>query len=329
MSSKPIFYIFHGYGGENSLMPLVNYMQARQYNVLVIDDQKFPYKRHEMVTQLQNLKAQYTIVFFTSEHLWFDRYNYESIYWADPQMLAALELLDFLSPALSIFYPHDIESFMHKSEMRWASLFDLILLPYKNNDYYYLKQYNPNVEIVGWIKKMKDTILEESESFRPYQPVFFPSNIISFYQSLGAQGYADWFLKYIPASIPLKMPADDDGVLPILSRQGYTFLPPDKTIYDAMADHNLIIASGTSSIVYESALSGYPVISLLDGVFPDEVYLKQLKGVPGIYPVHPVELESYIQQLNSSQTRLKHGPNVLASFQFDKVLDLINSKLNA
>lgn len=323
MEAKPTIYIFHGYGGENSLMPLANHMQSKNYEILILDDQKFPYQRHEMIQTLDSLKKSHDIVFLTSEHLWFDRQNYQNIYWTDNSMLSALELMNFLSPKLSLFYPHDVECFMHGCEMRWAGLFDYILLPYKNNDYYRLKNFNPNVEIVGWIKKASESAPKIIDTFEPYSPVFFPSNIITFYQTLGAEGYADWFLKYISPSIPLKMPASDDGVFPILSERGYTFLPSSRSVYDVMAEHNLIIASGTSSIVYEAALSGIPVITLLDGVFSDETYLKELNGITGVYPVHPEELTDYIARLNHSQTVLEHGPYILKAFQFERVEDII------
>ncbi len=323
METRPIIYIFHGYGGENSLMPLASYMQAKNFETLILDDQKFPYQRQEMFDRLTSLKETHEIVFLTSEHLWFDRQNYQNIYWEDPSMLSALELLDFLSPKFSVFYPHDVECFMHRCEMHWAGLFDYILLPYKNNDYYRLKEFNPNVEIVGWIKKSAEIVPKISTSFEPYSPVFFPSNIITFYQTLGAEGYANWFLKYINPSIPLKMPASDDGVFPILSQKGYMFLSSDRSVYDVMAEHNLIIASGTSSIVYEAALSGIPVITLLDGVFSDSMYLKELNGITGVYPVHPEDLTDYISHLNQSHTMLEHGPYILKAFQFEKVLQLL------
>ena len=44
MATQTYSYIFHGYGGENSLMPLVHFMENRDHQVLVIDDQKFPYE---------------------------------------------------------------------------------------------------------------------------------------------------------------------------------------------------------------------------------------------------------------------------------------------
>ena len=62
---------------------------------------------------------------------------------------------------------------------------------------------------------------------------------------------------------------------------------------------------------------------LLDGVFSDSMYLKELNGITGVYPVHPEDLTDYISHLNQSHTMLEHGPYILKAFQFEKVLQLL------
>ena len=37
-----LLYVFHGYGGENSLLPLAAYMKERGFHTLVVDDQYAP-----------------------------------------------------------------------------------------------------------------------------------------------------------------------------------------------------------------------------------------------------------------------------------------------
>lgn len=313
------YFIFHGYGGENSLMPLAEYIQGKGHPVLVIDDQKFPYDRQELYDRLRTIMASYEIIFVTSAHLWFDEHNYCHFYGFDPNMISAIELLDFLKPARSAFYPHDMECFMHTSETKWLDLFDLVMLPYKHNIYYKLKHLCRQVEVVGWIKKNQQVSLCLDQNHPSYTPALFPSNIISFYDQLGAEGYADWFRRYIGPDIPIKMPAGDAGVYPILAKEGFQFLEPSKSVYDAMDEYNLIIGSGHSSIIYEAAFSGIPVISLLDGVFPDEVYLKSLSGIKGVYTVHPQELQDFLKNINSSRCPLAIGPAILDSFDFDRV----------
>ena len=314
-----IYFVFHGYGGENSLMPLVSFVKSKGHPVLVIYDQKFPYTRAELYGQLRDIKASYSVVFISSAHIWFDEYNYQNLYGYDPQMISSLELLEFLEPSVSAFYPHDMESFIHPIEAQWLNLFDFVFLPYEHNIFYRLKHICRRVEIVGWIKKTCETALHIDPENPVYTPAFFPSNIISFYSQLGAQGYADWFRRYIGPDIPIKMPAGDNGVYPLLTTEGFTFLDPSVSVYDAMNQYNLIIGSGHSSIIYEAALSGIPAIALLDGVFPDEVYMKSLAGVRGVYLLHPEELHDFLQKTNANHTLLDVGPNRLQPFAFDKV----------
>lgn len=320
-----IYYIFHGYGGENSIMPLANYIQQRGHHIFIIDDQKYPYSRADLYEKLLDIKAKHDIIFISSAHVWFDDYNFQNYYSYDPNMISSIELIDFLKPKYSVFYPHDMESFVHPSEIAWLDLFNLILLPYKHNIYYKLKHVCRNVEVVGWIKKNCDVSPHINHATPTYQPALFPSNIISFYNQLKPEGYADWFRRYIGPEIPIKMPAGDDGVYPILSQEGFRFLDPSTSVYDAMTDYNLIIGSGHSSIIYEAAFSGIPVIALLDGVFPDDVYLKSLSGIKGVYPLHPEDLQDFLNDLNRSHKLLEGGPNILPSFDFENVYQLLTT----
>ncbi|MFR5411825.1 MAG: hypothetical protein ACLTJE_10705 [Enterocloster bolteae] len=319
MSVQTYSYVFHGYGGENSLMPLVQFMESKGHQVLIIDDQKSTYNRNELYYRLENLKRQSKIILISSAHLWFDEFNYHYLFGKNFNMISVIELIDFLKPAYSVFYPHDMESFVHSSEIPWLDLFDMVMLPYAHNLYYRLLKLCRRVEVVGWIKKQRPVHPEIDHKNPLYSPVFFPSNIITFYERLGAKGYADWFRRFTGSGIPLKMPAGDVGVTSILSQEGYQFLDSSQSVYDVMAGHNLIIGSGHSSIIFEAAFSGIPVISLLDGVFPDEEYLKNLSGIKGIYPMHPEELLEFIKDINTRHILLEGGPDILMPFDFERV----------
>ena len=254
MATQTYSYIFHGYGGENSLMPLVHFMENRDHQVLVIDDQKFPYERGELYHRLEEIKKQSSIVLISSAHVWFDEFNYHYFYGKDRNMISVIELIDFLKPAYSVFYPHDMESFVHPSEIPWLDLFDMIMLPYAHNLYYRLLGCGRRVEVVGWMKKQRTVSPSIVLDSPVYSPVFFPSNIITFYEQLGAEGYADWFRRYTGPNIPLKMPAGDAGITPILSKEGYQILDSSQSVYDVMAEHNLIIGSGHSLQRYSGCL---------------------------------------------------------------------------
>lgn len=320
MNADNIFYIFHGYGGENSLFPLAFYMQEHGFQTLIIDDQYAPLTRQETIRQLTELKEQYTIVYITSAHLWFDEFNYSDFFVRDPAILSPIEMLSFLEPVYSVYYPHDLECFMHTSEMNWLDMFDLVLLPYINNDYFKLKSICSAIDVVGWIKKRNEVTPTICNGPIKYSPVFFPSNISAFYQILGVEGYANWFIKYIPPSVPLKMPGIDPLLYQKLTDHGFTFLDPSITVYSAMSQYNLVIASGDSSIVFEAALSGLPVVSILDGMMPDEVCLHHISGLPGVYPVHSENFSDFLNELRKSGRQLDHSPNLLKPFDFPKVM---------
>lgn len=51
----------------------------------------------------------------------------------------------------------------------------------------------------------------------------------------------------------------------------------------------------------------------------DEVYMKSLAGVRGVYLLHPEELHDFLQKTNANHTLLDVGPNRLQPFAFDKV----------
>ncbi len=323
MNTAETLYVFHGYGGENSLHPLARYFEMHQLNTYMIDNQVYPCSKEDVFNTLSQKRAGRKVVYFTSAHLWFDQYNFQALYPANPDLISVLEMTDFLKPDYAVYYPHDLECFFHPVELKWLSLFDLVLLPYKNNLYYQLISNGIKTDIVGWIKKEKEISKKAEESWAPYSPVFFPSNIYSFFQNLGAEKYADWFFQHIPTSVPLKMPGNDMRLYPFLNPKGFTFLDGSKSVYDVMSEYNLIIGSGDSSIIFEAALSGIPVISVLDRVFPDETYLNSLKGIKGVYPLHPEEIRPFLEKINSEQTRLATGPHILGSFDYAKVLSYV------
>ncbi len=325
MSAKPKYFIFLGYGGENSIYPIFEYFEAKGAKALLMDDFRIPYERHEMVERLKELSKHYSIILITSSHLWFDSQTYR--YFSgheDPNMVAPLEFLDEFHPDMTVFYPHDMGNFMHVTEIPYIDMFDLVLLPYRNNMYYKLRHICKRIEVVGWIKKRQETSI--AMELGACKPVFFPSNVPTFYSKLGTEGFAQWFRDNIDPSIPIKMAFGDNGILPILSAEGYSFLDSSVTVYDAISSYNMVIGSGNSSIIFESAYSGIPAVALLDGILQDEEYLKELKGIPGVYPLHPEELREFIQNVDAGKIQLHAGPNVLIPFDFEKVWDMLTEE---
>ena len=124
-------------------------------------------------------------------------------------MISVIELIDFLKPVYSVFYPHDMESFVHCSEIPWLDLFDMIMLPYTHNLYYRLLGCCQRVEVVGWMKKQREVHPAIDQENPVYSPVFFPSNIITFYENWGPKvmpiGSADMPVPTSPLKCRLAM----------------------------------------------------------------------------------------------------------------------------
>lgn len=324
MNSKPKYFIFLGYGGENSIVPLYDYFVSRGASAKLVDDHRIPYEKATLIEELVSIAENHSITLITSSHLWFDSKTYEfSNHSADPNIIAPLEFLDRFHPDTTVYYPHDMGVFMHESEIPFIDLFDIVMVPYKNNMYYKLKRVCKRVEVVGWVKKRKETAIPGD--ITGCKPVFFPSNVPNLYNKLGVEGFAQWFRDNIGPDIPIKMAFGDNGVMPILSMEGYTFLDSTVSVYDITENHNMVIGSGNSSIIFEAAYSGIPTVALLDGIMSDEDNLKELHGTPGVYPLHPEDLQDFIASVNSGARSLHAGPNVLTPFAFDKVFNMLNN----
>ncbi len=321
---KESYFVFLGYGGENSLMPLADHLYGKGKHTIVVDDQRYPFRRDEMLEKLKHIRDNYRVVLITSSHVWFDRATYRYFDLVDdPEVFSPLEMLGFLKPDLSVYYPHDMSEFVHNSELVFLENFDIVMLPYRNNLYYRIKHLAKRTEVVGWIKKRQKTEYHSHQSGTPYKAVFFPSHVPDFYQRLGTAGFADWFRNNITKDIHIKMGAGDAGIRPVLKKEGYTFLDTSLNVYDAVNSSDLIIGSGTSSIIFEAALSGIPVVSLLDGNEPDEVVIDAVGDIPGVYPIHPNELKTFLSELNNGSREIIPGPDVLKPFEFERVEEIL------
>ncbi len=321
---KENYFVFLGYGGENSLMPLADHLYGMGEKTIVIDDQRYEFQRDEMLVKLKYIRDNFRVVLLTSSHVWFDCATYRYFDLVDnPEVFSPLEMLGFLKPDLSVYYPHDMSEFVHDSELAFLENFDIVMLPYKNNLYYRIKHLAKRTEVVGWIKKRQMTKVREHHQGEKFTAMFFPSHIPDFYQRIGVEGLADWFRKYISKEIQIKMGAGDAGIRPVLEKEGYTFPATSMTVYDAVNISDIIIGSGTSSIILEAALSGIPVISLLDGNESDEDIMNALGDITGVYTLYPKELNNFLSELNDGKRIINGGPDVLKPFEFERVCTML------
>lgn len=312
-----ILYVFHGYASEYSLAPLAAYFKRKGEEILELDQ----FQDDTFFDKIKEI-AEKKIIYITSWHLWFDSYNFEKVY-NKMHTISPLEMMELLKPVFSVFYPHDLQCFLHDSEMRWADLFDLVLLPYKDNTYYYLQKMCRQVACVGWIKK--DTNTGDVLGKGKYRPVYFPSNVPDSYSCLGKEGYINYLNQYFDKSIPLKFAPsiEYESIRNGLEMNGHILLETELSVYDILDRYNLIITNGNSSIVWEAALNGIPVISIMDGFLARKEYMESFKGCKGVYAMEIEELNGFMEYLAESDAVLAHGDNVLGKFEFEKAYQLI------
>ena len=61
MNTTDTLFVFHGYGGENSLHPLARYFSANDFNTYVVDDQAYPCTKEEVFHTLAEKRQEYSI----------------------------------------------------------------------------------------------------------------------------------------------------------------------------------------------------------------------------------------------------------------------------
>ncbi len=308
-----------GYGSTYVLAPIAAYMKEKGFKVVEIN----PYYDKNYIEKIEEVKGK-EIIFITSYHLHMDRYNYtQSGGNKNNESIAPLEIMEYLNPIKSVFYPHDLDEFMLEEELKWCNLFDVILVPYINNCYYKLKYLCPRVECVGWIKKNRTyelkTLGEECS------PIYFPSNIFPQLSLLGVEGLAGLWDKSIDKRIPIKLHENKDlEMLSLKLRQiGFSVMDSQKTVFDMIEYFDLIIGNGVSTVIYEAALSGGRAISILDDIESEKKYRNKLKNFPNVKLLRYEEIKDYLKDLNKDNDSITVREDQLPCFDYERAMNLI------
>lgn len=314
MDSKTSLYLFYGYGSEYSLAPLADRMREQGYEVLEIDI----LITENVAVVLSSVKGR-RIVFLTSWHLFFDKKNFNR-YTQCQNVLSPLEVMEYLSPLRSVFYPHDLECFLHASEVRWIDLFDMVLLPFKNNDYFQLKKLCCDVSVVGWIKKT-DTKKIDTSVLDGKDAVYLPSNLTYMLGRHGIEDYVSILERFLPKTVAFKFARTEETKIlnQMLSQKGYVVLCEDMSLFDFLDQVPFVIGNGISSIIYEASLSGKTTISVLDGAQSDSEYLNKLDTLNAVYPMHLEDVRAFLE-VNAGGENLKAKSSSLRSFTFEDVI---------
>ena len=319
-----VLFLFYGYGCEYSLAPLAKYMRDLDYNVMELDLLYI----NDIGDKLSNIKGR-KVVFITSWHLFFDKTNFDLFIRTDKSVdvLSPLEVMNYLRPLKSIYYPHDLTDFLHEQEWSWLDLFDAVMVPYKNNDYYLMKRYT-NVFDVGWIKKINSTkkVQNKREHLRI---VHFPSHSAYIKSFSPAQYYEQWkplFSTGVEVKFPLIGGLDE--YKKILDDNKIKIIDSNKTVFDIIDECDIIIATGSSSVLYEAGLSGRPVISVLDGALSVEQYNEILPNYEWLYKLEINEATELINEVKQGNKVLRSGEDMLKPMDFAFAESLLSNVVN-
>lgn len=313
-------YVLAGAETRYVLKPFAEYLKHQGEQVVELDTED-----EECVNKLLHHIPGRT-VYITSDHIGLDRENLRAAVAGRRFSVSNLEIIKQLKPVRTVLYTHDLGQIIGVHEDRYLDLFDIVLFPYICNDFYFVKKGHTIVEETGWIRKKQDFFLKNSGYHE--KAVYFPSNMALSIERYGIEGYADWIERTIDTSVPIKPSAfgSMEPVLNILEKKGYHILDKSMSVYDVMETADLIITNGCSSIVFEAAYSGCPVVSVLDGFEPDVQYRKKKPQVKWVYSLHPQEVRGFLSQWEKGQAVLEKGKDILKPFDFEKAYRLAAGK---
>ena len=320
MNSKDITFVFSGFGVEYSLSPLARYMKEHGFKVVELDMSKV----ENIGESLINLKGQ-PIVYITSWHLFFDAKNFDFYYSTDKEVFSPLEIMEYLKPIKSYYYPHDIATFLHQDEWEWLDLFDAALLPYKNNDYYFIKKYTKVYE-VGWIKKWRDTKRREINKGR-IKVLYLPSNIAYHMKRYTIEQYGEMYKELLARCDAVKFPSwpGIERLECLVRENGGTIIENEKTLFDVIEEYDLVVATGASGVVEEAYTAGWPVLSVLDDALSEEEYKKMIPVKKGIYICNLNDSTLFIDNVKIKKQKLACPQGKLEKFRVNQVIDIITN----
>lgn len=312
-------FVFAGSGTRYTLRPFAEYIRKQGHSVIELDTEA-----SDCISRIKEIPGG-SIIYITSDHLGLDKGNY-GLMIPGQFSVANLEIMEELRPKKSILYTHDLGKIVGVwSEQRYLDLFSLILFPFVCNDFYFAKRRFNSVEEIGWIKKKENFSIKRIPTENK-KIVYFPSNMMSSLERYGIEGYADWIEHTIDKSISIK-PSSFIKMRPvseILKERGYTILDTTLTPYDIMETSDLIITNGCSSVVYEAAYSGCPVVSILDGFDSDKQYIMEKPQLRWVYSLYPEDVMLFVNRVRKGELELDNGKDIIKPFDFEKAYQLVS-----
>lgn len=304
--NKPI-YLFFGDGGEYTLHPLYQHMQQQGFHCEEIDLKNSP----DPCAEICRLKGE-NIVFLTSAHPFKSRRIKEQTYHTDlANTLTAIEIMRYLKPVKSVFYPHDLNDGMNNYDARWFSLFDLFLSPLPTNAH--ARRFCKEYAVVGWIKKEHTTpkltgsikaahaFSETSYYYRNGMDLMYETFSPVWQQDVKVKMYNDWIA---------------DPLNQYLESKGISYYDPACNIYQLIDENQIVITDGGSSVNIEASLAGRMVINLLIPAYSEDQAKELLTGLPNAVALKPEDAAQLLSDIRSGKKPLLAGEEIMKPFDY-------------
>jgi hypothetical protein len=311
ISNKVILFFGYGNGTEYVLNPLYTYMMKQGYTCIELDMMKVS-NSLDILSNLVNKE----VIFVTSSHLFMDHKNFiQYVNIDEGEIISALEVIDLIKPLKSIYYPHDLVTPLLKQDLRWLSLFDVLLSPLPNLNH--LSRYTEVVE-VGWIKKDK-MINPSSQVIHTDIKVALSLSNIRYYMNLGFDETYDIWKPIFDLGVGIKLPywpgSEEFGKC--FELKGVKVYPSNMNVYKLIEDHDIIITNSTTSVSIEAGLSGRMVLNVLDGVCTEQEQKQYTQGIACIETVTFDECVNEIKKLTYGERKLSNFKEVLLPFNYE------------
>ncbi len=315
--NKNFTYLFYGFNGEYVLNPVYKEMIKRGYTCLEIDtayelDQK---------GKLDTLKGK-QVVLVTCAHVFFDKLNINNIYPDYPDSISVLEVMDYLKPVRSIYYPHDLMDGFTHVDKDYFSLFDCYLSPLPVNAHG--NRFCPVIN-VGWIKKNK--IMSKRENGGGNLQINHGVGYFQYYKN-NLDNMYNVFHDLWNLGVSLKLPhglLNRHNIESYFSSKNIKLYRDDANIYDLIDDSDIVITNADTAVTIEASLSGRKVINIFDenANIPYEYQANLLQGLPNVDIMTCQKAVAYIKDLLLNNTIITSHEDLMKPFDMEKVINII------
>ena len=282
-----------GVDSEYVLTDLAAHLRAKGWDVTELDFGQFKGDPRPVLDQLKHEQVAY----ITSAHTNLTTLvasviapKFVELY---PNYLSPLEILRYVQPKVSLYIPHDLLTPFgdtNLNEYRFLDLFDYILSPFP--DPALQATLGNTVEVIqaGWIKHAQhsaERVQAMQNSATKPRVTLFISMLEHLRWRYGNEGVFDYFAPLLNENVTVKLPAwrDVEQIEAIFkARSTAQVYPASGNSINLIAESDLVLCNGASSIHAEANLMGCPTICLLDNeAVTIEDQKKKLEHFPSVF----------------------------------------------